>query len=243
MGEKVCPVVATIREIKGSAEYKRGGSAVIGGEEYCFDNAMFLYNIRKLELARLEMSRPDLTTLQARPYKYRTFRDIMAEITTQANMQASHMDPMYPIELAHDAVRLFFATLTKKITKSRDANVTIPHLDFTGDPTDAINALVKFVNGVNVNSLLREPSKHAKIQLLRPPQLVEPDLDTPAGVDTTAATSPDEVITALKAALAAEEVVYTYAAAVERSDCAIAAKAAEVVAALVELTGLLKPAV
>lgn len=237
MGEKVCPVVAAIREIKGSAEYKRGGSAVIGGNEYCFDNAMFLYNIRKLELARLELSRPDLTTLRARPYKYRTFSDISAEIGSHS----AHLERA--IGLASGAVAAFFAALTKKISQSRSANITIPHLgDTTGDPLTAVNALVTFVNGLNVNSLLREPLTRGKIQLLAAPSHPEVDLSARTGVETTTATSPGEIIAALKTALAAEEAVYLHAASVESFQCAAAAKAAEVVAALSEMAVLLKPA-
>lgn len=239
-GEKICPVVAAIREIRGAGMDDVEQIAVIGGAEYACDEVLFAHNLRKIRLARIELSRPDL--LKMRQYT----AEFAARPTADVYAEASAALPSGRIQQALAALRAaigdFFAAIESRMRVSRNINLTIPSLpDIPRNVADpvvlehAVNALVDFIGAVNINAILREPvpdriQKMPAFSVVKPETVVAP---SPTG------TSPDELLTMMKVVLAEEEKIYKYVAAVEAYHCGAINKIHEIAALLGRFCGLI----
>lgn len=183
-----CPVVAAIGEIYGGGLYSMDTSNVvtIGGSdglEYVSDNSYYYITQKKLELARFELSRPN--DIQCNNKLVDMFGDLrginfhdlyrkLIRITLKNKYMYKQFTQL--ISLIRDMEKYIITRISVAQKFNKPINVTIPSIKFPSyidkiilyDPnalTIAINAIVEYINNLNINSLLTEPIKD-KIELM-----------------------------------------------------------------------------
>lgn len=172
-----CPVVQTIAEIRGGFmnEEDEGRTIRLGGGdcEYVMDEVSYFITTRKLKLARFKMSGE---TAEAS----RMFARELYEFVSDRAMTLDYKKifPMY-YKLFYegfmykqyvkvvDMIGELQKVLQKKLLFHKNLNISIPSIAFSPnidqileDPrvlTKRTNEIIDYVNGFNLNSILKEP--------------------------------------------------------------------------------------
>lgn len=184
MSARVCPVVRTIKEIRGSGMYEDGGEETsanvvkLGGDsstEYVSDDMTFYMISRKMEFARFELANPDDAACKSKYARMfsnvagRSYGQVYADIIGMG-VKKKFMYKQFVgiIELIGDMEQKIELRVCKEASSGRHVNVSLPdiillpHIDklimYRADVLeDTINKIISYVNKINVNSLLVEP--------------------------------------------------------------------------------------
>jgi hypothetical protein len=225
--------VRVISEIKGSGvfksdlEYTNDRVVKIGGsdsnvEQVC-DNIQFYIMTRMLDMARFELSCPNLDQCHAK--SIRMFDDIAGKsyaqvydiLMTKCNKLSKQFDGLIKV------MDEFEKHLLSKISKLAEINISLPDIVFIPDTEILIyrpdilkytmDKIINYVNSINVNSILCtpvvsniEPVPEFKVNALSWDTLIE----HPSGQTS------DEYISSMQKSLNSEMIVAEYANSVEK---------------------------
>lgn len=177
----LCPVVATINEIKGAGWYAADDSddvVVLGGSDstqYVCDEMSFYMTTRKMDLARFELKRPSVeeyAKFYARGYS--EYADITySEMYTKLIDRALKKKLLYAqfvdlVTLISDMEDLILSRVEAAGRAGQSINVSLPdiillpHIDsiiiYRADALEkTINKIISYINKINVNSLIKDP--------------------------------------------------------------------------------------
>lgn len=161
-----CPVVKAIAELRGGWEYEETQTIKIGGsdkEEYVLDDANYYITLRKIDLARFELSRPSDEKIKKFFLEYAKFvggtrRDIYKAIYTGNRYLYKQF-----IHLV-DIIGKLENTLSVAVLRHDNLNVSIPSITFLPDIDEIIlfdtfaleqtmNKIINYVNKLNIEAL------------------------------------------------------------------------------------------
>lgn len=180
MACKVCPLVQAVNVIRGGGlfidDLEESDNTVVkiggGDTEFICDDTTYYINTRLIELARFEISRPDL--IQCR----RKFQRMFAWITTREDVYKKIIDEsqikglIYQqfinlVELLDKLDSFILAKVTEVGRTGRNLNITVPDILFAPNidiqiiynPSlmrATINNILEYMRRLNINALLRE---------------------------------------------------------------------------------------
>lgn len=228
-----CPVVRVIKEIKGSGifksdlEYTNDRVVKIGGndsniEQVC-DNIQFYIMTRMLDMARFELSRPNLEQCRNKSSKMfdeiagKTFAQVYDILMTKCNKLSKQFSGL--IKIMDD----FERHLLVKISKLREINITLPDIVFIPDTEILIyrpdilkytmDKIINYVNTINVNPIL---CTHVVSNIKLVPEFKIAPLDWNMIVEQPSGKTSEEYIASMQKSLDSEMIVAEYANSVEK---------------------------
>lgn len=247
MSTKVCPVVKAIGEIRGGgiysddAEETNNNLIKIGGSdsevEFVCDDMSFYIMSRKMELARFELSKPNLAVIEA---KYNAmFRDVVgidySALYTRIIDRALKKKYIYDqfVQLV-DLLGSMEQTIAAKVDalgrKGQPINISLPdifllpHVDtlivYRPDIlADTMNKIIDYVNKININALLKEP---LNIHIPRVEKFAGSPPDMKTKIEPVQSTSsPEEFLAGMHKILDQELVVAKYIQEIEKYQCEV----------------------
>jgi hypothetical protein len=181
---KTCPLVVAIGKIRGGGLYtddeeqNNNNIVTVGGNgdtEYICDDTSYWINLRLIETARFEISKPSLDLCKRKfqrmygDYKGKTREYIYTKIIAESQMKKL----MYKqfIALVESLVKLddwLLAKVDDNARKGKPINITVPdimllpHVDveIIYKPevlTSTMNSILQYMSKLNINSLLKDP--------------------------------------------------------------------------------------
>jgi hypothetical protein len=245
MNDSSCPVLMAITEIRGGGLYgddaeltdarvvRLGGHS---GKEYVMDNAPFYIMSRKIELARFELTRPDLQSC-ARKYKFMfgfmegqtngsVYNKLIENILGKRFMYEQYIQL---VDLLGQLDDLILAKVLYMSNKGTPINISLPDIFMSPHVNQvilyrpdvlerSINDMIDYVNKININSLLSKPmnihiSHVKKIDAVCPDMnaKIHTDSHTQSHIDT-----PEQYIAEMKRLLAIEIDIAMYISAIEK---------------------------
>ena len=181
---KVCPVVEVIKEIRGGNPQvdedsppeniiKLGGSE--DSVELVCDNVSFYIMLRKMELARFKLSNPSVAECEVkaaqmfREYDGLDYTALYSRIIDKA-LKKRYLYNQFTqlVELVERLNQLILTRIMAASKKGESINISLadiyllPHIDqlITYRPDilcTAVNQLIRYVNKLNINAIIRSP--------------------------------------------------------------------------------------
>ena len=229
----LCPVVAAIREIRGGfyadrVENDNTNMIKIGGSDTRICDEMSYYIMsRMMELARFELSRPDLDQCKEFLKKYILSDNIYNDILEKRNHNhvAEQLDALCDIiSQMEEIIGGYAARNTTPLNlslSSIDINTNIDAYN-TQELKHTCDAIVDYINSLNINVLLSTPINTqidhiAEFVAARPASVSNRDIvGNGANLDT-----PEAALKHAHDLLSRELIVARYIAEIEKYQCAI----------------------
>jgi hypothetical protein len=244
-----CPVVRAIKEIRGAGLYQDENSEStdrvikIGGNnsptELVCDEISFYIMVRKLELARFELSKPNIEDCRIK-YK-KMFGEVVGldysslySRLIDTVLDKSHIYRQFVelINLIGELEQTIIIVVRTVGTRGTPINMSVPdmflhpHIDkliiYRPDIlSDTINKVIDYVNKLNINSILTEKItvSVAPVEKFKPKHL--PSMDTIINPAENEIPSPEKFIEVMQSILGQETEVANYIGEIEQYQCYI----------------------
>ncbi len=244
---QTCPLVQAINQIRGGGFYNDGaeesdGTIVkIGGgdTEYVCDDTSYYINVRFIELARFELSKPNVEQCKAKFNKLfgwmsenATRRDVCRRMIDASSMKALVYNQFIKlIDILGKLNDFIVAAVVDAGRQGRRVNVSIPDILFPPDVdvyiiyntkllTHTMNLVLSYMSKLNINDLLDAPITE-KFDVI--PDF-KPSVDLNFGEKIPAASAlqtPEQYMARMKALLQFEADTAKYVQEVEKYNCGV----------------------